>query len=209
MKKLLTCALVLALIFVLAVPAMAAPVDKGPAGIDCDVALTAAVVKDKGNTNTLTITVDGVPYTFTIANNAKAVYKCGGYGIFVGTFGNTKIAELYVVSEPEVEEDYIVDYRTEEFDDKVGANAAASAVKGSDNILTVTVTEDWEKTITTIAIWASGNETVEDVEVEVYQKVISDSITIDNGTYTATYNICGYDVFVRVQGNDLIEYYLV
>ncbi|MGC2195772.1 MAG: InlB B-repeat-containing protein [Terriglobales bacterium] len=67
---------------------------------------SAAVTKDKGNTNTLTITVtealfDGtsnkIVKTFTIHNNADGTYQVGSYRVYVATSGNTKIDKCYIV----------------------------------------------------------------------------------------------------------------
>ena len=216
MKKVLFFALVLVMVFAISMSVYAAPADKGPTAIDVPgVALDAYVVKDKGNTNTLYITVGDVTETFVIANNAKAVYEVDGYGVFVGTYGNVKISELYFVSAPEVEEDCIVGYRTEEKIEieKVSVAAIYEKIKPKGapnyNILTIIATEEGTLTTTTFAIWSSGLETIFDIAIADYQNIILNDFTVDNGTFADTYSVGDYAVYVRIQGNAVASFYLI
>lgn len=78
----------------------------------CNPTVDAFVIKDKGNTNTLTITVTKPSFdyptnviketplseTFTINNNAAGTYVVGGYNVFVDTKGNDQIRACYIVT---------------------------------------------------------------------------------------------------------------
>ena len=72
-------------------------------------AVSAVVTKDKGNMNTLAITVKDHYFDFkadamgectkifTINNNAAGTYDVCGYKVYVDTKGNTQIRECYIV----------------------------------------------------------------------------------------------------------------
>ncbi|MCL2675719.1 MAG: hypothetical protein FWE84_03925 [Firmicutes bacterium] len=71
-----------------------------------DAWVSASVVKDKGNTNTLTITVVEtweilgrveISKVFTIANNAIGTYQVENYRVYVDTKGNVQVRECYFV----------------------------------------------------------------------------------------------------------------
>jgi hypothetical protein len=74
-------------------------------------AASASVIKDKGNTNSLTITITD-PYfdflagemsapfveSFTIANNAAGTYIVGNFNVYVDTKGNDQIRACYIIT---------------------------------------------------------------------------------------------------------------
>jgi len=74
--------------------------------------VSAAVTKDKGNTNTLkiditepyfaffanTIKTASLSKIFTINNNAAGTYKVGDYDVYVDTKGNDQIRACYIVT---------------------------------------------------------------------------------------------------------------
>jgi hypothetical protein len=76
---------------------------------EAPVTVSAVVAKDKGNTNTLTITVAEPCFdflankmreleeTFTINNNAADTYTVGSYNVYVDTKGNDQIRACYIV----------------------------------------------------------------------------------------------------------------
>lgn len=66
----------------------------------------AAVTKEKGNKNTLTVTVletyesgktENLVGVFTIDNNAIGIYNVGRYNVYVDTKGNVQIRACYIV----------------------------------------------------------------------------------------------------------------
>jgi len=184
MKKILSFALITVLVLALSVPAIAAPAGKGPDGIESDAVLAAEVVKDKGNTNTLYLTVNGVTEVFKIENNAKGLFEIAGYVIFVGTYGNTKICNLYVVSEPEVEEDpYIVSITVT--DASVSLNIIVTP--GNTNNYSFTIVE----TIKTE--WSNGDTQLD--YIPSYE-----TLTLSSN-FTGEVEVLGYPVRMEIAGN--------
>jgi len=110
---------------------------------------------------------------------------------------------------PPVDENVFVGYHEAVKNTQNGVNAVATATKTSVNTLTVTVTEAWTKETTIYEVWSISGNKLSSEHVEDYEVIMTESIIIGNGTYTATYTFFGYVVFVRVQGNDLVEYYIV
>ncbi len=106
MKKVVSLILVALLVFALSVPAFAArPVEENSL---VSAQPSASVVKEKGNKNTLTVTVletyangetKEVSATFVIHNNAADTYAVGSYNVFVDTKGNVKVIDCHIVTE--------------------------------------------------------------------------------------------------------------
>ena len=184
MKKALSIALITVLVLAFSVPALAAPAGKGPAGIESDAVLEAEVVKDKGKTNTLYLTVNGVTEEFIIENNAKGLYEVDGYVVFVGTYGNIKICDLYVVSEPEVEEDpYII--RITVIDASVSLDVTVTP--GNTNIYIFTIVETIE------ILWSNG-----DTELDY---ITSIEPIVLSSNYEGEVEVLCYTVFMDIAGN--------
>jgi len=209
MKKFVVLAIAVALLMALPVAtAFAAPSGKGPAAIESEVVLSATVVKDKGNTNTLTVFVGNESASFTIANNANGIYKVGGYEIYVGTYGNTKISDLYVVSAPAV--NVVVDYRVEVVRNYLGvADYSVNLERTNVNAITVEVVESWEKITTTYAVYANGDEEIFSVETKDYTKSVSGEFIAPNGSSNLTYSVAEYVVRVQIRGNSIVDYELM
>jgi hypothetical protein len=73
--------------------------------------VSASVLKEKGNTNTLTITIEKPCFdfvtrkistplikAFTINNNAADTYQVGNYKVYVDTKGNDQIRACYIIT---------------------------------------------------------------------------------------------------------------
>jgi len=58
---------------------------------------SAFVTQRNGNSNDLTITVNGVSETFSIRNNSSGTFNVNGFSIFVSTQGNTNINAIFLV----------------------------------------------------------------------------------------------------------------
>ncbi|MDF2543420.1 MAG: hypothetical protein K0S47_3138 [Herbinix sp.] len=104
MKRFLKIAIVLFFVFSFATPVKAAPEKTGgftPAGEAYGAQATAQIIKQKGNTNTLNITVtmnnSVVAFdSFDVSNNAAGEYEVGAFKVYVSTYGNDKIDVTYI-----------------------------------------------------------------------------------------------------------------
>ena len=128
--------------------------------------------------------------------------------------GNDNNVQLtHAKAEPEEPEDYIVDYRYETVTDITDwAVGYFKSLTGSNTKLTITVTECGTQTITKIAIWKSGKETIESVVTEAYQNDISDTFNVNGGNFGkkegADVAVGAYTVHVRMSGNEVEECYI-
>jgi len=68
--------------------------------VESNATVGAIVLKENGNTNTLIITVNDVSQNFTIDNNSDGVFEIDGYEVYVKTYGNDKISDLFIVKDP-------------------------------------------------------------------------------------------------------------
>ena len=104
LKKILTIVLVLVMIFSLAIPIIANPNRTGgftPAEETFGAVATAEVIQIPGNMNQLniTITIRGrvvTSETFMIPNNSAGLFEVGPYSVWVSTFGNTNIDNVFI-----------------------------------------------------------------------------------------------------------------
>jgi hypothetical protein len=107
LTKMLSIMMVFAVLFSFALPvsASAAPLPAGIVAAETDATAEAFVTKTNGNSNLLTIIINdnstAYEETFVIANNADGLYEVGGFTVYVGTYGNTKISACVIVDIPE------------------------------------------------------------------------------------------------------------
>jgi len=155
-----------------------------------DALATAYVNQTSGNTNQLFVDViefynDGNSFlfkdVFTIANNASGVYTVGGYKVFVGTTGNTKISGIYLVDWG-LEAD-----RTPPAVEEPGAAFLVSATADK-NSVKITGNNDWTVTFKVTETYSDGSNA--SVSYSVLVKKNSSGRT-NLGDYTLIYDIAG------------------
>jgi len=183
MKKLLAILLVVAFIFTLSVPTLAEPNENS---YHCNAF--------GGNGRVWPTEFDG---------EDAICPKCGSSEWVKFDSGN---GEQYKHPVEEVE-DYIL-YRYEEEVDNGITEFFVSDVYTNKitniNTLYITVTENGTKTITTYAVWASGNVTTENIRTEDYNNDISVTKVVPNGSEEVTVDVGIYTVWVKIRGNDTI-----